>query len=162
MDSVRNILLTSLLYKCSVIAINVTLGAAKKRRLGVAKVKRSGLNDTEWQVISVLWSLDSATASEVTRAIQSRRPWAYSTVKTLLDRMVEKGVVLARQVGNVWEYRPAETEADLCRKEWQRFVDNAFGGSMLPALQFLASDAKLTKKQRQQLIDLLKEKDEKP
>ncbi len=128
----------------------------------MAKGKGSGLNDTEWQVISVLWSLGSATASEVTRAIQSKRPWAYSTVKTLLDRMVEKDFVLARQVGNVWEYRPAEPEADLCRKEWQRFVDNAFGGSMLPALQFLASDAKLTRKQRQQLIDLLQEKEENP
>ncbi len=125
----------------------------------MARGKTHGLNDSEWQVIWVLWSLGSATASQVTQAVQSRRPWAYSTVKTLLDRMVDKGFVRARQVGNVWEYSPADPEVEVHRKEWRRFIDNAFGGSVMPALQFLASDARLTKRQRQQLIDLLKEKD---
>lgn len=47
------------------------------------------IKETEWDILEVLW-----------------REWAYSTVKTMLDRMVEKRHVRARRVGNVWEYAP--------------------------------------------------------
>jgi BlaI family penicillinase repressor len=78
-----------------------------------------------------------------------------STVKTLLDRMVEKGLVHARQVGNVWEYTPAVRRVDARRSAWGEFVGKAFGGSAAPALHFLARDAKLSKKELAELRALL-------
>ena len=55
--------------------------------------RSGGLQPTEWDILSTLWDLGSATAGGVTKAIQPRRSWAYSTVKTLLKRMVNKGLV---------------------------------------------------------------------
>ena len=63
--------------------------------------------ETEWDILDALWPAERATAREVTEDLASRRGWAYSTVKTLLDRMVDKELVVARQVGNVWKYTPA-------------------------------------------------------
>ena len=116
------------------------------------------VHQTEWDLLSVLWQRGHATAREVAEALMERREWAYSTVKTMLDRMVQKGLVQSRRVGNVYEYSPALDQASAARGAWQRFVETAFAGSMAPALTFLASDAKLTKQQRQQLLNLL-EKD---
>lgn len=116
------------------------------------------LHQTEWDLLTVLWQRERATAREVAEALVERREWAYSTVKTMLDRMVQKGLVQARRVGNVYEYSPAIDRTDAARSAWRRFVETAFSGAMAPALRFLASDAKLTKQQRQQLLDLL-EKD---
>ena len=49
--------------------------------------------DTEWDLLDALWRVERATARQVTEALETRRGWAYSTVKTMLDRMVDKGLV---------------------------------------------------------------------
>jgi BlaI family penicillinase repressor len=110
---------------------------------------------TEWDVLQALWTLERATAREVTEALEERRGWAYSTVKTMLDRMVKKELVEARRVGNVWEYSPGLAPEEARRGAWRSFIDTVFDGSMAPALRFLASDARLTRRQREQLLDLL-------
>lgn len=118
------------------------------------------MQDTEWDIMSVLWEAGTATASEVAAALAERRGWKYSTVKTMLDRMVDKQMVEAQRVGNVWAYSAAIPRVDAQRTAWQRFVDTVFDGSMKPALQFIATDAKLTKRQREQLLALLEGGDE--
>jgi BlaI family penicillinase repressor len=111
--------------------------------------------ETEWDLLDALWELERATARQVTEALQQRRNWAYSTVKTMLDRMVDKQLVQARQVGNVWEYTPAMPRNRAQRWAWRRFVDVAFGGAVSPALGFAAKEARLSKEQREELRALL-------
>ena len=116
-----------------------------------------GIAETEWDVLEALWQRQAATAREIAEMLHESRGWAYSTVKTMLDRMVDKQLVAARKVGTVWEYRPAVEQADARRTAWRRFVDTAFGGSLAPALEFLATDAKLSRRQRDKLAKLLGE-----
>jgi BlaI family penicillinase repressor len=113
--------------------------------------------DTEWDLLGVLWACERATAREVADALQQQRGWAYSTVKTLLDRLVERGLVRARKVGNVWEYEPAIQRGEAQRTAWDRFVRTVCGGSLNPALEFLAKDARLSKRERERLERLLEE-----
>lgn len=115
------------------------------------------ITDAEWDLLDALWRLERATARELAEELDAERGWARSTVKTMLDRMVEKGLVRMRAVGNVHEFRPALEPDDARRSAWRRFVDAAFGGAMEPALRFLAEDAKLTKAQREELRRLLEE-----
>jgi BlaI family transcriptional regulator, penicillinase repressor len=117
--------------------------------------RKTRIHETEWDLLDALWTSERATAREVTEALSAKRGWAVSTVKTLLDRMVEKGLVHARQVGNVWEYTPAVRRVDARRSAWGEFVGKAFGGSAAPALHFLARDAKLSKKELAELRALL-------
>ncbi|HMJ51221.1 MAG TPA: BlaI/MecI/CopY family transcriptional regulator [Polyangiaceae bacterium] len=117
--------------------------------------RRNTIHDTEWDLLEVLWAKERATAREVTEALAKKRGWAVSTVKTLLDRMVRKELVAARQVGNVWEYTPAVRPIEARRSAWAELVEKAFGGAVAPALQFLARDAKLSKKELAELRALL-------
>jgi BlaI family transcriptional regulator, penicillinase repressor len=125
----------------------------------VAERKKNTIHDTEWDLLEVLWGKERGTAREVTEALTKKRGWAVSTVKTLLDRMVQKGLVSARQVGNVWEYTPAVRSVDAKRSAWADLVEKAFGGAVTPALHFLAKDAKLSKKELAELRALLDGKD---
>ena len=72
--------------------------------------------------------------------------------------MVAKGLVHARQVGNVWEYTPGLPREDARRSAWTEFVHKAFGGATAPALHFLATEAKVSKKELAELRALLDEK----
>jgi BlaI family penicillinase repressor len=113
------------------------------------------IHETEWDLLEALWAAERATAREVAEALTDKRGWAYSTVKTMLDRLVAKGLVTARQVGNVWEYKAAVQRHEARRSAWASFVEKAFGGAVAPALQFLAQEARLTRKQRETLRALL-------
>jgi BlaI family penicillinase repressor len=122
--------------------------------------KKATIHDTEWDLLEALWSRERATAREVAELLAKKRGWAVSTVKTLLDRMVQKELVSARQVGNVWEYTPAVRPVEARRSAWGELVERAFGGAVAPALHFLAKDAKLSKKDLAALRALLDEKSE--
>jgi BlaI family penicillinase repressor len=122
--------------------------------------KKTTIHETEWDLLEALWTAERATAREVSEALAKKRGWTVSTTKTLLDRMVTKGLVAARQVGNVWEYTPALRRIDARRSAWAEFVGKAFGGSAAPALHFLASDAKLSKKELAELRALLDKKED--
>ena len=121
----------------------------------MATRRKTTIHETEWDLLEALWSAERATAREVSEALAKKRGWAVSTTKTLLDRMVQKGLVNARQVGNVWEYTPALRRLDARRSAWADFVAKAFGGAAAPALHFLATEAKLSKKELAELRDLL-------
>jgi BlaI family penicillinase repressor len=124
--------------------------------------RKKNIHETEWDLLEALWSTGRATAREVAETLAKKRGWTVSTTKTLLDRMVGKGLVAARQVGNVWEYTPAVKRVEARRSAWADFVGKAFGGSAAPALHFLAQEAKLSKKDLAELRALLdkKEKDD--
>ena len=111
--------------------------------------------ETEWDLLDALWTAERATAREVAEALAAKRGWAYSTVKTLLDRMVDKQLVSARQVGNVWEYAPAIPRQKAQRWAWRRLVEVAFGGAVAPTLAFVAKESKLSKRERADLRALL-------
>lgn len=113
------------------------------------------ISDAEWDLLEALWELGPGTARQVAEHLHDERGWAYSTVKTQLDRMVTKGLVTARQVGNVWEFTAAVEPAAARRSAWKRFVNAAFGGAIEPALRFIAADAKLTAAQRRRLLEML-------
>jgi predicted transcriptional regulator len=130
----------------------------RKEYLVMDDTKPRTIHATEWDVLDALWSAGRGTAREVAEALAAKRGWAISTTKTLLDRMVTKGLVHARQVGNVWEYTPAIPREDARRSAWADFVLKAFGGATSPALQFLATEAKMSKKELAELRALLEKK----
>jgi len=121
--------------------------------------ERRIIHETEWDMLEVLWEKQRATAREVTEALAKKRGWAVSTTKTMLDRMVQKELVTGRQVGHVWEYTPAVKPVEARRSAWADLVGKAFGGSIGPALHFLAKDAKLSKKELAELRALLEAKE---
>jgi BlaI family penicillinase repressor len=117
--------------------------------------RKKTIHETEWDLLEALWTRERGTAREIAEMLTKKRGWAVSTVKTLLDRMVQKQLVSARQVGNVWEYTPAVRPIEARRSAWTELVEKAFGGSVAPALHFLAKDAKLSKKDLAELRALL-------
>ena len=123
--------------------------------MGSSKADDGTITQAEWEILKSLWDLGPTTARQVADHLRPSRGWAYSTVKTMLDRMVDKGLVKSRQVGNVWEFSSAVAAKDARRGAWRKFVDAAFGGAMAPALEFGAAEG-LSKRDRERLMEILK------
>src|SRR6266700_4502740 len=66
-------------------------------------------------IMDVLWATDSALLVRELRARvneSTERPLAYTTVQTVADRLVEKGLLVRTMDGNAWRYAPAVPRED--------------------------------------------------
>jgi predicted transcriptional regulator len=65
------------------------------------------LGELEGTVMEVLWTRREATVREVVDELNRTRSLAYTTVLTIMSRLVEKGLLTQDKVGRAHLYRPA-------------------------------------------------------
>ncbi|WP_297281757.1 CopY/TcrY family copper transport repressor [uncultured Anaerococcus sp.] len=62
------------------------------------------ITDAEWEVMRVVWANDQVTSKEVISILKDKTDWTQSTIKTILGRLVEKGVLNTEQEGRKFIY----------------------------------------------------------
>jgi len=87
--------------------------------------------------LNALWSLEQGAVKDVRQLVAPNRPLAYTTVMTVLDRLVRRGVVTRRKAGRAFIYAPAVSRNDMRRLALQEFLDSYFESSRDQLLQFL-------------------------
>ena len=78
------------------------------------------LTEAEWEIIQVVWEHEPCAAPTVQEELAARKKWTYSTVKTLMDRMVTKGLLTTERIRNLMLYRSAISQQDAQRGELLR------------------------------------------
>lgn len=120
--------------------------------------KNYGLTGAEWAIIGAVWANQPCAAPTVQEALQKQRGWTYSTVKTMMDRMVTKGLLETERVRNLILYRSAITKQQAQKGEIMRAVKRAFDGALTPMIQFLLDNNKLSKSELADLEAMIKSK----
>lgn len=113
------------------------------------------LSDAEWLIMNALWKQYPATAREIAENLPGENQWAYTTIKTLLARLAAKNAVSEHKRGNTSVYEPLVSLNKARRTALRAFLDQAFGGTVEPLLNFLAEERKLSDKQRKDLLNIL-------
>ncbi len=91
----------------------------------------------ELECLKVLWKLGEASVREVRQELAPSRALAYTTVMTLMDRLVKKGGATRRKSGRMFLYSPVLPRQQARRLAVQELVDSFFGGSVEELLEFL-------------------------
>lgn len=86
------------------------------------------LSNAEWEVIKPLWDEGPMHARDVYEIVKRNQPWAYKTVKTMLARLVAKGVLRYEEEGKAYRYFPCYSREDLTRFAAADFVNRVFNG----------------------------------
>lgn len=66
-------------------------------------------NKTELSILKQLWRAGRQSAREVHDALSSETGWSYSTTRTLISRMEEKGMLVRAEAHGVAVYSPAQS-----------------------------------------------------
>jgi len=93
----------------------------------------------ELECLKALWSLNEANVKDVRLVLTERRNLAYTTVMTVLDRLVKKGGVERRKVGRSFVYAPVVTRDTLRRLAVKELVASFFDGSEEQLLDYLTN-----------------------
>ena len=116
------------------------------------------ISTTEWKVMEILWSKPNLLASDVVRELLYTK-WSDRTIKTLLARLVEKGILSYEKEGRSYRYFPLISKNECIKKEKQDFINKIFNGSNREFITSFIKNERLNKEEIRELRELLNEKE---
>ncbi len=87
------------------------------------------LSPLELDIMKSLWRRGSAPVKDVRDDLRPRRPLAYTTVMTVLDRMFKKGIVERTKQSRAHVYSPRFSESEVRASAVSGLLENHFAGS---------------------------------
>ena len=130
---------------------------SKSSKIAKSSRKKSSpeLTEAEWAIMKVVWENEPCAAGTVQEALTKSKDWAYSTVKTTMDRMAKKGFLEITRIRNLQLFSSCISEVDAKRGELRRMLKRAFDGALTPMMQFLIEHGGLSKAESAQLRKLV-------
>ena len=95
----------------------------------------------ELDCMNTLWPMGQGTVREIRDRLAERRPRAYTTIMTIMDRLARKGVVERRKVGRAYMYTANLSVEEARTQALGQVIENFFGGSKEALLAQLNCDA---------------------
>jgi BlaI family penicillinase repressor len=121
------------------------------------------ISETEWEVMRAVWAGHPATATVIIERLSRADPsWHPKTAKTLLARLVQKKALDYEPQGRSYVYEPLVSERDCVAAASVSFLERVFGGSLKPLLAHFVESHRLTKKDLDELRELLENRSSAP
>jgi len=115
------------------------------------------LTEAEWQIMKALWEKHPATTREIMERLPAGVKWAYTTIKTMLTRLVDKQVVREAKQGNTSVYDPLISQRKARLSAFRSLLETAFDGAMGPLVHFLVEEERLSPKQKRELAKIMQD-----
>jgi len=87
------------------------------------------LSPAQREIMEIVWDAGEVTALQVRRALSLSREVARNTVRTLLERMEDKGWLKHRSEGRTFFYSAARPRLDTIGQKVREMVETVCGGS---------------------------------
>jgi BlaI family transcriptional regulator, penicillinase repressor len=87
--------------------------------------------------LNALWSLQEGNVKDVRRVVAQTRPLAYTTIMTVLERLVRKGKVQRRKVGRAFVYSATASIDSMRRIALDELLECFFHSSQEELLRYL-------------------------
>lgn len=89
--------------------------------------------------LNALWSIQEGNVKDVQQLVARKRALAYTTIMTVLDRLVRKGLLARRKVGRAFVYVPQTGRDAMRRTALRELLEGFFDGSEQELARFLAA-----------------------
>lgn len=119
------------------------------------------ISDAEWKVMHVLWKLKRATGNDVIAQLANQTDWSPQTVRTLLRRLAEKGVLRVEKVRGKKRdyvsslYTPLYSREECALAHSESFLERVFNGNAHELIVHFAKKSCLSTDEVKELQDLL-------
>lgn len=122
------------------------------------------ISDAESQVMAIVWEgadagRGGAGAEEILGAAGAANGWSETTVRTLIHRLMRKGVLASERRGGLALYTPKVSRDAWVTAESQGFLDRLFGGQIAPLVAHFAQQKAMSPEDVARLRRLVAELD---
>ena len=118
------------------------------------------ISDAESIVMEVLWRRSPRGSDEVIAELARSQHWQEPTIRTLLNRLLNKGAIAAEKDGRRYLYTPVLQRADWVDAQSRGLLDRLFKGRVAPLVAHFSEQGKLSRKDIAELRRIIEELDD--
>ena len=96
-------------------------------------------------IMETVWELGEATARQVLERVSRKKPLAYTSVLSIMQRLENMGWLKHRVDGRTYIYQPALSRKHESIRSLRKFIDRVFHGDSALLFQHLLEDEDLSK-----------------
>lgn len=123
--------------------------------MGKRKHQLPQLSPAQREIMEIIWQLDEVSVSDVRAKLSETRPVARNTVRTLLERMEEKGWLTHREQDRTYHYRATQPRRATVGEKVIEVVEQLCDGSPEALVAALLDYRGLSKPELQRIRRLL-------
>ena len=123
--------------------------------------KLEGLSKNEWALMKICWEKGEVPARVIYDESLKSKKREYQTIKTMLDRLVDKGYLTSRRFGPMLLFKPAVSRARILTKAIDSFVDTVLDNTLAPLFTHFVKNEKLDPEELDALEELIRKSREK-
>lgn len=115
------------------------------------------ITDAEWEVMKILWARKECPSSEIVKQLTETMDWSPKTIRTLLNRLVQKEAVGINkdESRRAQMFYPLVSENEYLQSETKSFLQKLYGGAIKPMLANFLQEKKLTEQEINELKQLI-------
>ena len=114
------------------------------------------ISDSELEVMKVLWQAgDALPVTGIRETLQRTKGWEATTVKTLVSRLVSKGVI-RQEKRNVFYYSPLISEREYNGWATRHLIERLYNGSTRELVAALVHSDGLSQADLEELREMFK------
>lgn len=118
------------------------------------------VSEAESTVMEVLWQRHPLSAEDIVAELAEANGWAAPTIKTLINRLLNKGAIRAEKDGRRYLYSPVLAREAWVGEQSESLVKRLFGGRVAPLVAHFSEHGRLTKKDIDELRRLIETLDD--
>lgn len=115
----------------------------------------------EWKLMKQLWENTPSTITQLVALLKDETNWSKHTVITMLGRLEKKGAVEYEDGGKAKLFYPIVKESEVTIEETKGFLDKVYNGSISLLVNTMVKNQSVSKKELEELYDILKKAEEK-
>ena len=120
--------------------------------------KASKISESELEIMKVLWSKSFLSSNEIINLLEHKVNWSGQTIKTFLNRLLNKEVIGFKKEGRNYLYYPLISYEDYIKVENKSFLERIYNGALDMLFSKFIEEEDLTEKDIEKLENILKEK----
>ncbi|MBW6411192.1 BlaI/MecI/CopY family transcriptional regulator [Clostridium weizhouense] len=119
------------------------------------------ISNAEWEVMKVIWNCPEITSVNIIRELKDRVEWKPSTIKSLINRLLNKNVIGFKKLSNEYLYFSLISEDECIKEESKSFINKVFNGSVKSMLLNFVESKEISETDIEELKDILKQSNKK-
>lgn len=116
------------------------------------------ISPSEWEIMRVVWTTHPITSKEINALLQEKTEWKLATTKTLIGRLVKKGMLSTEKKGRKYEYSPLVSEKESIDGSIDDLLDQMCDTKVGRSIETILEKSTISKSDLERLETLIEKK----
>ncbi|MBW9146469.1 BlaI/MecI/CopY family transcriptional regulator [Clostridium sp. CM027] len=113
------------------------------------------ISNAEWEIMKIIWINSEISSINIIQELKDKSDWKPATVKSLINRLLNKNAIGFTKLGYEYLYFPLISEDECKKSESHSFINRVFNGSIKSMLLTFAQSEEISETDIDELKNIL-------